>query len=183
MRTVLVILGLAAGVIGTGCGNAMKRSGTSPAARASIHVTSDFRAGAFIARVHTCDGADRSPPLRAVGLPAGTEEVVILMRDPDAPGGDFIHWALAGIHVPRGTRSLVLPAARAPAGAVAGRNSFGSLGYRGPCPPAGSAPHHYEITLYALGQPSMLKTGFAADAITGLPALASGTLTGLYARR
>jgi phosphatidylethanolamine-binding protein (PEBP) family uncharacterized protein len=65
---------------------------------------------------------------------------------------------------------------------VLGRNSFGSLGYRGPCPPPGRA-HHYVITVYALGQSSGLRKGFSADDVSGLPVLGRGTLTGLYARR
>ena len=102
------------------------------------------------------------------------------MRDPDAPGGDFIHWAVA--HLEPASGSLVLARAARPAGAVLGQNSFGSLGYRGPCPPAGPA-HHYRITVYALSQPSGLKQGFSAGDLSGLPILGQGTLTGLYARR
>jgi Raf kinase inhibitor-like YbhB/YbcL family protein len=103
------------------------------------------------------------------------------MRDPDAPGGDFIHWGIA--HVRASDGALSLPVAAKPAGAVLARNSFGSIGYRGPCPPPGDGPHHYVVTVYALGRPSSLKSGFSADALTALPALAKGTLTGVYARR
>jgi hypothetical protein len=63
--------------------------------------------------------------------------------------------------------SLALPVAAKPSGAVVGRNDFGSLGYRGPCPPAGPA-HDYRITAYALGQPSGLKQGFSAGEVTAL---------------
>jgi phosphatidylethanolamine-binding protein (PEBP) family uncharacterized protein len=66
---------------------------------------------------------------------------------------------------------------------VIGRNSFDSLGYQGPCPPPGSVAHHYEITVYALGRRSMLKTGFSANAVTTLDVVGKGSLTGLYARR
>ena len=78
---------------------------------------------------------------------------------------------------------MFLPVAAEPPGAVLGLNSFGSLGYRGPCPPPGSAAHDYEITVYALGQPSMLKIGFSANAVTTLRVLATGHLSGVYARR
>jgi hypothetical protein len=77
---------------------------------------------------------------------------------------------------------MSLSAGATPPGAVLGRNSFGSLGYRGPCPPSGPA-HHYVITVYALGQPSGLRKGFSADDMSALPVLGQGTLTGLYARR
>jgi hypothetical protein len=102
------------------------------------------------------------------------------MRDPDAPGGNFIHWVIA--HLQPASGSMSLSAGATPPGAVLGRNSFGSLGYRGPCPPSGPA-HHYVITVYALGQPSGLRKGFSADDVSALPVLGQGTLTGLYARR
>lgn len=103
-----------------------------------------------------------------------------MMRDPDAPGGNFIHWAIAHIAPENGSVSLTVGAT--PAGAVLGKNSFGSIGYRGPCPPSGPA-HHYVITVYALGQPSGLGRGFTAADVSGLPVLGQGTLTGIYARR
>jgi len=171
-----------AALIAAGCGGGSKpaTSSSPPAAVGSIHVSSNFAPGAAIPQVYTCDGRDVSPPVRAVGLPAATREVVLVMRDPDAPGGNFVHWDVAGLDPAKG--SIALAAAANPSGAVAGRNSFGSLGYRGPCPPAGPA-HHYGLTVYALGQPSGLKDGFSAGDVAALPILGQGTLTGTYARR
>jgi Raf kinase inhibitor-like YbhB/YbcL family protein len=177
---------LAAVLILTGCGGTSKPRPASTRARSSvrvsssIRVSSDFGPGAPIPRGHTCDGRDVSPPLRAPALPAGTRELVVVMLDPDAPGGDFIHWGLA--HLAPSGQSMSLPGGARPAGAVLGRNSFGSLGYRGPCPPAGPA-HHYHITVYALGRPSGLSQGFSAGAVSGVPVLGQGTLIGTYARR
>lgn len=176
---VLVIVGAA----GCGGSSASKSSSTSAGgsgSKAAIAISSDFKSGATISRAYTCDGQDVSPPLHATGLPAGTREIVVIMRDPDAPGGNFIHWAVADLQPTGG--SLSVPAGATPSGAMLGRNSFGSLGYRGPCPPSG-APHHYVITLYALGQSSGLRKGFSAGGVEGLPVLGQGTLTGLYARR
>jgi Raf kinase inhibitor-like YbhB/YbcL family protein len=178
--TTLVVLAASLAAAGCGGGGAGGSSKSSTGSGAAIAVSSDFRPGATIARVHTCDGRDASPPLHATRLPGPTAEVVVVMRDPDAPGGNFIHWLIAGLRPRSG--SLSLPAGASRAGAVLGRNSFGSLGYRGPCPPSG-APHHYVITVYALGQPSGLKRGFGADEVSGLAVLGQGTLTGLYARR
>ena len=177
----LAILAAALSLAGAGCGSSTKSRTQAPVGQASIAVTSDFAAGATIPRAHTCDGRDLSPPLRVAGLPAGTRELVIVMRDPDAPGGNFVHWAIAHVD-PAGARTASLPGGAMPAGTVLGRNSFGTLGYRGPCPPTGSAPHHYHLTVYVLGRPSMLKTGFSADAVAALPALATGSLIGLYGR-
>jgi len=104
-----------------GCGSAAKPPATSQGqgkSAAPIAGTSDFAAGATIPRIHTCDGSDRSPPLRATDLPAATKEVVVVMRDPDAPGGNFIHWAVA--HLTPANGSLALAAGAATAGAVLG---------------------------------------------------------------
>jgi Raf kinase inhibitor-like YbhB/YbcL family protein len=181
VRTAPAILAVLLAVGAAGCGGgSSKSSTTSPAKAASIAVSSDFKPGATISRVHTCDGQDVSPPLHATGLPGASKEVVVTMRDPDAPGGNFIHWGIAGLQP--ASASLSLPAGTTPSGAVLGRNSFGSLGYRGPCPPSGPA-HHYVITVYALGASSGLRKGFSADEVSGLPVLGQGTLTGRYARR
>ncbi|HKO29251.1 MAG TPA: YbhB/YbcL family Raf kinase inhibitor-like protein [Solirubrobacteraceae bacterium] len=187
MRMALAILAVVFAASAAGCGGGSGKSSTTPASPsggsgsgATIAVTSDFKPGARISRVHTCDGQDVSPPLNVGGLPSAAKELVVVMRDPDAPGGNFIHWVIANLRPARGTLSL--PTGATPSGAVLGRNSFGSLGYRGPCPPSG-APHHYVITVYALGQPSGLSKGFSAGDVEGLPVLGQGTLTGLYARR
>ena len=186
-----VVTVLAAAGCGGGSSNSTSASGSGSSATsgsataagsgssATIAVTSDFKPGATISRAHTCDGRDVSPPLHATGLPSPTRELVVVMRDPDAPGGNFIHWGIANLKPARG--SLSLPGGATPPGAVLGRNSFGSLGYRGPCPPSG-APHHYVITVYALAQPSGLRKGFSAGDVEGLPVLDQGTLTGLYGR-
>jgi Raf kinase inhibitor-like YbhB/YbcL family protein len=181
MRNAAAVFTALGAMIVTGCGGSAKptTASSSPAAQASIRVTSDFSPGAAIPRAYTCDGRDVSPPVRAIGLPTATKEVVVVMRDPDAPGGNFIHWAAAHLDAANGT--LALPAAAKPPGAVFGRNDFGSVGYRGPCPPAGPA-HHYVITVYALGEPSGLKEGFSAGDVSTLPILGQGMLTGTYSK-
>ena len=144
-------------------------------ASSQIKLTSPaFAAGGAIPKAYTCDGADTPLPLRWSGVPIATRELVVVMRDPDAPGGDFVHWAVAGIQ-PAATG---LPAS----GTIDGRNSFGNIGYGGPCPPRGEKPHHYVITLSALAGPSRLRTGFSADQLR-TAALGLGVLTGTYARR
>ncbi|MFL5821994.1 MAG: YbhB/YbcL family Raf kinase inhibitor-like protein [Solirubrobacteraceae bacterium] len=123
-----------------------------------------FVHGTRIPRRFTCDGADISLPVRWSGVPSHTTQLTLVMRDPDAPGGNFIHWQLNRIPA----SSLGLPAGHLPAGVVQGRNGFGSIGYRGPCPPRGGPPHHYAITITAL---------------RGSRAIAVGSVTGTYARR
>ncbi len=183
----VAVLAVVAAVSASGCGGTSKPSsttrtsaGTYPPPGRPIEVSSDYGPGAAIPRAHTCDGGDVSPPLHVTRLPGATKEVVVVMLDRDAPSGFFTHWGIA--HLMPANRSLSLSAGATPADAVLGRNGFGSLGYRGPCPPSGP-DHHYMITVYALGQPSGLKPGFSADDVSGLPVLTYGILTGVYARR
>jgi Raf kinase inhibitor-like YbhB/YbcL family protein len=85
-----------------------------------------------IPRRHTCDGEDRSPPLSWSAPPAGTRSLALILDDPDAPGGRFIHWLAWDI--PPDTGGL----GKGEAAPTQGRNDFGAVGYRGPCPPTGT---------------------------------------------
>jgi Raf kinase inhibitor-like YbhB/YbcL family protein len=144
-----------------------------------FHLTSPaFRANGPIPRVYTCDGRGVSLPVHWSGVPRATKELVLVMRDPDAPGGPFIHWALAGI--PSSTSGF--PAGGVRGHVVPGRNSSGALGYTGPCPPAGAKAHHYVLTLSALASSSGLRPGFNPDQLQS-QALGIATLIGTYARR
>jgi Raf kinase inhibitor-like YbhB/YbcL family protein len=112
----------------------------------SITLTSPaFVPGGAIPARFTCDGEDVSPALQWSGGPP-SEEYALLLTDPDAPGGTFTHWVVYGIP---GTITE-LPEGRLPEGVRQGMNDFHSLGYRGPCPPAGSRPHRYVFTIYSL---------------------------------
>lgn len=134
----------------------------------------------------TCSGDNASPALRWEGAPPGTRSFALILHDPDAPSGDFTHWALYDLpasitQLPSGKYQ----SAHFPLGGLEGRNSFGDLGYGGPCPPPG-APHHYVFELYALSQPSLGLPPAAspdqlASAFTG-KILAQARLTGLFSR-
>lgn len=136
--------------------------------------------GDQVPREFTCQGQDVSPALRWSGLPEGTVELAISVKDPDAPGRTFLHWTAFGIDpatkgVERGST---------PAGAQQGRTDFGSTGWRGPCPPAGPA-HRYVFTLYALSSPSGLETGASGDAFDDAMAahgIGTASFTARYAR-
>jgi Raf kinase inhibitor-like YbhB/YbcL family protein len=160
MKTgLVVVLALALG----GCGGFGGSNPLSPS-RVRIRVSSPaFSAGGPIPSQFTCQGEDVSPPLHISGVPRGARALNLVMKDPDAPGGNFIHWDLEGM--PPATSEL--SQGQTPAGAKVEKNDFGTLGYRGPCPPAGRA-HHYVITVTAR---------------TGTLVLGVGTLTGTYARR
>jgi Raf kinase inhibitor-like YbhB/YbcL family protein len=67
-------------------------------------------------------------------------------------------------------------------GARQGRNSFGWIGYAGPCPPGKSA-HHYVFTLYALDAKLNLPAGATRKQVEAAMLshiLARGELIALY---
>jgi Raf kinase inhibitor-like YbhB/YbcL family protein len=173
---VLVALALA------GCGGGDRVSGAAPSAPAKITLSSPaFPDGGTIPRRYSCDGPGVSPQLRWSGVPSGTEQLALLVEDPDAPGGTFVHWVL--FHLAPGLRGL--DADTVPDGARQGVNSAGSDGWTGPCPPKGDAPHHYEFTLYALRAPLDLPDGTkpaAVRAAIAKTALARGRLVGRFGR-
>ena len=147
--------------------------------------SSAFQEGDVIPTEYTCEGQDVSPPLAWDEPPAGTQSLVLIVDDPDAPVGVFTHWVL--FNIPSDSRDLpeALPTqAQLPSGGQQGKNDFGKLGYGGPCPPPGRS-HRYRFTVYALDQPLELTAGASKkqvlDAIQG-HILAQGQLTGTYQR-
>jgi Raf kinase inhibitor-like YbhB/YbcL family protein len=96
-----------------------------------------------------CGGRNRRPSLAWSGAPSGTRSFVLVMSDPDAPAGTFYHWIR--VDIPK-TRTQLPPRDRGGAVnlGIDTRNSFGTVGYAGPCPPPHEAPHRYVFTLYAL---------------------------------
>lgn len=176
----IAALVLAAG----GCGSSSSHptspgGGSAGPAPARMEISSPaFGSGQPIPRVYTCEGRGISPPLRWSGAPAATRELVLLMRDIDAPGGNFVHWAVAGIQP--GTDSVA--AGHVPSGGLQAVNSAGSVGYTPPCPPHGDRPHRYLITILAFRRHTARHPGFDPSQLSRT-GLASGTLTGTYARR
>lgn len=148
-----------------------------------------FRDGAAIPRVHTCDGDDVSPPLEWSGVPAGTRSLALIMEDPDAPAGTWVHWVLYDL--PGGLKKLGarLPKTEVLAGGGAhgacwGVETFSKTGYHGPCPPPGPA-HRYVFTLYALDAATDLPPGRTkAEVLRAMKGavLAKAALVGMYGR-
>ncbi len=119
----------------------------------------DFKPGGDIPKKFTCDGPDASPSLSWTEPPAGTKSFALIMDDPDAPGGTFVHWVL--YNLPGSTRRLPegVPKEREiKGGGSQGVNDFGRTGYGGACPPPGK-PHRYFFKLYALDGELKLKAG------------------------
>lgn len=105
--------------------------------------SSAFKQGESIPKKYTCQGDDVSPSLTFHDVPKGTKSFALIMDDPDAPMGTFVHWLAWNIsgetkELPEG---VVL--------AEQGKNDFKNTRYGGPCPPPGK-PHRYYFKLYAL---------------------------------
>lgn len=124
--------------------------------RISTHAFGD---GGLIPAKYTCGGADVSPALNWSEPPEGTESLALMVEDPDAPGGTWYHWLMWNIpgHA-GGIWEHVAPTGRLPGGMMQGGNSFGKMGYGGPCPPAGQT-HRYYFNLYALDTTLKLPAG------------------------
>ncbi|HEY9648171.1 MAG TPA: YbhB/YbcL family Raf kinase inhibitor-like protein [Chroococcidiopsis sp.] len=146
--------------------------------------SSAFADGGMIPAVYTCQGGDRSPELHWDAPPSATQSLALLVDDPDAPRGSFTHWLL--YNLPPDLRQLPAGITNQPqleGGGVQGKNSFGRIGYGGPCPPSGT--HRYVFRLYALDQRLDLPPGAnlsqAIAAMTG-HVLAVAILTGRFAK-
>lgn len=105
-----------------------------------------FNEGGAIPSKYTCDGKDISPPLSWQNTPQGTKSFVLIVDDPDAPAGNWIHWII--FNISETTHELSENLCSLPNGAKQGENSWGKSTYGGPCPPTGE--HRYFFKLYAL---------------------------------
>jgi Raf kinase inhibitor-like YbhB/YbcL family protein len=167
------------------CGSKPAFSTETQEANMTLSLSSSaFTAGASIPVQYSCKGRDVSPPLAWTNSPANTKSFALIMDDPDAPMGTWVHWVL--FNIPSGTNSLpeaVAPGGQRPDGSLQGRNSSGNSGYNGPCPPSGT--HRYFFKLYALD--ALLDLSSGADkgrlskAMEG-HILAQGELMGTFSK-
>jgi Raf kinase inhibitor-like YbhB/YbcL family protein len=146
--------------------------------------SSAFSEGAPIPKEHTCDGADRSPAVEISELPPATQSWALIVDDPDAPGGTFVHWVIWNLparlrSLPAGVPKEVLDL---PDGSRQGKSDFGKVGYNGPCPPRGK-PHHYRFRAFVLdgklALPPRSSAGDLERAVKG-HLLGEATLTGTF---
>lgn len=105
--------------------------------------SSAFEHNGFIPRKYTCQGEDINPPLIISGVSPEAKSLVLIMDDPDAPMGTWIHWTVWNI--PPTTPEI---GENSKPEGIEGVTSFGKPGYGGPCPPSGT--HRYFFKLYAL---------------------------------
>ena len=75
---------------------------------------------------------------------------------------------------------------KAPAGAIQSMTDFVAPGYGGPCPPAGSKPHRYIFTVFALKTDKLDVKPEASGAMVGFTLnadkIATATLEAIFSR-
>ncbi len=143
----------------------------------ALKVTSSaFENNGKIPSRYTCDGENISPPLNIEGIPEGTESLVLIVDDPDAPRGNWDHWIVWNIQPKRDIEEGSVPG-------VEGMNDFRKNSYGGPCPPSGT--HRYFFKVYALDTHLDLtkdSTKSIVEKAMQNHILAKGELVGLYSR-
>lgn len=174
----LIVVALLAGC--GGGGERLKGDALPAKPQRALEVSSPaFRDGGELPRAFTCDGAGKEPRIVVGRLPEGTRELALVVTDPDAPGGTFVHLTRYGL-APNGSGGPL------PGSGKEGHNSGGDDGWTAACPPKGDGAHHYRFTVYALAKPTGLDAGAEpGDVIAALRKagiLAGGTTTARYGR-
>jgi hypothetical protein len=139
-----------------------------------------FADGGAIPRKYSCDGEDVSPPLAWDGVPTEAKALVLVVDDPDARG--FVHWVVFDLPATP-TGQLAEGASATEADLRQGTNSFGKVGWGGPCPPSGT--HHYRFRMLAIREPIGVNGAPTADQVLAAArgrTVGEATLTGLYHR-
>jgi Raf kinase inhibitor-like YbhB/YbcL family protein len=147
-------------------------------ARMKISSTAFAQNGQIPAK-YTCDGADVNPPLVFEAVPAGAKSLALIVDDPDAPMGTWVHWVVWNLDPKTGG----IGENSVPKSAMQGVNDFGRYAYGGPCPPSGT--HRYFFKLYALDITPDIKTNAKkADLEAAIKGhiLEEAQLVGLYKR-
>lgn len=138
--------------------------------------SSAFENNSAIPSKYSCDGENINPPLQIGEIPENTKSLVLIVHDPDAPSGDWLHWIVFNISPTNEIAENSKPGSEEV-------NDFGDSKYDGPCPPSGT--HHYVFDLYALDTTLNLQTGAKRSDIESAMqghSLAKAELIGVYQR-
>ena len=136
----------------------------------------EFSDNGFIPAKFTCEGKEINPCLEISGIPADAKELALIVDDPDAPAGTFVHWVVYNIPILGLIEEDSIPGTR-------GVNTVNEKSYHGPCPPSGT--HRYFFKIYALDEKLNLREGLSKG---GLERAMQGhiidkaELVGLYQR-
>lgn len=117
----------------------------------SLRVSSPaFSPSGSIPEKYTCEGKDINPAVEIENIPEEVMSLALIVDDPDAPRGTWVHWLVWNIPPAHRIRENTVPG-------IEGMNSFGRLSYGGPCPPSGT--HRYFFRVYGLDVVLKLKRG------------------------
>lgn len=145
---------------------------------ANMQLTSPaFNDNGMIPAIYTCKGQGINPSLAIAGVPAEAKSLALIMHDPDAVSGDFLHWMVWNI----APQTTVINENSVPPDAVQGVNTAGTNKYTAPCPPSGT--HHYKFDLYALDDMINLPGSSSREDVESAMSshvLARSTLVGLF---
>lgn len=144
----------------------------------TINLSSDvLKENSFIPEKYTCDGENINPPLSIKNLPRNSKSLVLIVDDPDAPAGTWVHWVVWNIPVTGFIAENTIPG-------IEGVNDFKKNHYGGPCPPSGT--HRYFFKIYALDTMLHLSgsvTKYKLEKAMQHHLLSQGELIGLYQRK
>lgn len=124
--------------------------------------SNSFKNNTYIPSKYTCDSIDVSPHLKWENAPTDTVSFVLIMDDPDAPVGTWVHWVV--YNIPPGITEFSEGVSFKGTEIKEGINDFGKLNYGGPCPPSGK-PHRYFFKLYAVDIPTDFREGLSKNEI------------------
>ena len=189
LRYALFLPGLCLACLSSGAGQ--PASSTPANSPASFKLTSTaFSEGKAIPAKYAMHGENVAPPLAWTGAPEGTKSYALIVEDPDAPRGTWVHWVL--FNLPGKLTGLAegipgtIPAANPAYGASQGKNSGKNTQYDGPAPPSGT--HRYFFRLYALDEAKLsgVNAGAGVDEVRKAMKgheLGHATLMGTYSAK
>ncbi|MDD2565628.1 MAG: YbhB/YbcL family Raf kinase inhibitor-like protein [Candidatus Gracilibacteria bacterium] len=147
----------------------------------TLKITSVFENNSFIPEVYSCNGRDINPEFKIGNIPNNTKSLALIMDDPDAPAGTFVHWVAWNIPA-----SNIEEESSRFSKYSEGINSASVKGYIGPCPPIGHGVHHYHFKVFALDTTLDLVGNVDKEKLlkemTG-HILSSGEIVGLFERK
>ena len=126
---------------------------------------------------YTCEGENCNPPLGITDTPPQTKSLALIMEDLDAPRGIFVHWLVWNLAPHNSITEKTNQG-------ISGTNSFGKIGYGGPCPPSGT--HRYFFRVFALDTTLDMEAGADKDALIEAMKdhiIAKGEIMGLYSKK
>jgi len=172
MKVIIIFMGI---ILITGCTLEAEETGLEKSGGVIMKLTSpEFENNKFIPKKFTCQGQDINPGLNIQDIPKETKSMALIVDDPDAPMGDWVHWVVFNIPVVSKIEEDSIPGKQ-------GSNDFGRKDYGGPCPPSGT--HRYFFKIYALDTELDLGEGVSKRELENAMEahiLAKAELIGLY---